>query len=74
MHQSDDIEGLTKDEVHIISSVLDLKEKHVCEIMTPLQDVFTLSLNTVLDKELVHKVRQTKGPSLFLFLFIFHGL
>ncbi|KAG1298065.1 hypothetical protein G6F66_002048 [Rhizopus arrhizus] len=56
MHQSDDIEGLTKDEVHIISSVLDLKEKHVCEIMTPLQDVFTLSLNTVLDKELVHKI------------------
>ncbi|EIE85403.1 hypothetical protein RO3G_10113 [Rhizopus delemar RA 99-880] len=56
MHQSDDIEGLTKDEVHIISSVLDLKEKRVCEIMTPLQDVFTLSLNTVLDKELVHKI------------------
>lgn len=56
MHQSDDTEGLTRDEVHIISSVLDLKEKRVCDVMTPLKDVVTLSLDTVLDKTIVHRV------------------
>lgn len=56
MHQSDDTEGLTSDEVHIISSVLDLKEKRVCDVMTPLKDVVTLSLDTVLDKTIVHQV------------------
>ncbi|ORE12911.1 DUF21-domain-containing protein [Rhizopus microsporus] len=56
MHQSDDTEGLTSDEVHIISSVLDLKEKRVCDVMTPLKDVVTLSLDTVLDKTIVHQI------------------
>ncbi|ORE03015.1 hypothetical protein BCV72DRAFT_252130 [Rhizopus microsporus var. microsporus] len=56
MHQSDDTEGLTRDEVHIISSVLDLKEKRVCDVMTPLKDVVALSLDTVLDKALVHRI------------------
>ncbi|KAI8646297.1 hypothetical protein BD408DRAFT_410522 [Parasitella parasitica] len=57
LHQSeDDNEGLTEDEVHIIKSVLDLREKSVASIMTPIQDVFALSLNSILDKELVHKI------------------
>ncbi|KAG1140796.1 hypothetical protein G6F37_008768 [Rhizopus arrhizus] len=56
MHQSDDMEGLTEDEVHIISSVLDLKEKRVYDIMIALEDVFTLSIDTVLDKTLVNKL------------------
>ncbi|CAO3689543.1 unnamed protein product [Rhizopus stolonifer] len=56
MHQSDDMEGLTKDEVHIISSVLDLKDRRVCDVMIPMVDVFSLSIDTVLDKSLVNKI------------------
>ncbi|KAI9262667.1 hypothetical protein BY458DRAFT_439041 [Sporodiniella umbellata] len=56
MHQSDDMEGLTQDEVHIISSVLDLKDKRVCDVMIPMQDVFTLTVDTVLDTALLKKI------------------
>lgn len=42
---------LNSDEVTIISAVLDLKEKAVGSIMTPMEDVFTLSADDVLDEE-----------------------
>lgn len=42
---------LHADEVTIISAVLDLKEKTVGSIMTPMDDVFTLSLDDILDEE-----------------------
>ena len=42
---------LNSDEVTIISAVLDLKEKSVGSIMTPMDDVFTLSADNVLDEE-----------------------
>lgn len=42
---------LHADEVTIISAVLDLKEKTIGSIMTPMEDVFTLSLDDVLDEE-----------------------
>lgn len=42
---------LHADEVTIISAVLDLKEKTVGSIMTPMDDVFTLSLDDVLDED-----------------------
>ncbi|RVX66344.1 hypothetical protein B0A52_09952 [Exophiala mesophila] len=41
---------LNADEVTIISAVLDLKDKPVGSIMTPMDDVFTLSLDDVLDE------------------------
>ena len=41
---------LNADEVTIISAVLDLKEKAIGSIMTPMEDVFTLSLDDVLDE------------------------
>ncbi|KAH6679340.1 hypothetical protein B0J14DRAFT_295917 [Halenospora varia] len=44
-------ERLNQDEVTIISAVLDLKEKAVGDIMTPMEDVFTMSADTVLDEE-----------------------
>jgi metal transporter CNNM len=44
-------ERLNQDEVTIISAVLDLKEKSVGSIMTPMEDVFTMSSDTVLDEE-----------------------
>lgn len=42
-------ERLMDDEVNIINSVLDLKDKQVADVMTPMQDVFTMSADTVLD-------------------------
>jgi metal transporter CNNM len=42
---------LNQDEVTIISSVLDLKDKPVGDIMTPMEDVFTMSADTVLDEQ-----------------------
>ncbi|RCI03135.1 hypothetical protein CU098_011842 [Rhizopus stolonifer] len=62
MHQSDDMEGLTLDEVNIISSVLDLKDKRVCDVMIPMSDVFTLSIDTVLDDSLIHKNGYSRIP------------
>jgi metal transporter CNNM len=44
-------EQLNSDEVTIISAVLDLKEKPVGSIMTPMDDVFTMSADTVLDEK-----------------------
>lgn len=43
-------ERLNQDEVTIISAVLDLKDKAVGDIMTPMDDVFTMSADTVLDE------------------------
>ncbi|TAQ87084.1 hypothetical protein B7494_g4607 [Chlorociboria aeruginascens] len=42
---------LNQDEVTIISAVLDLKDKAVGDIMTPMEDVFTMSADTVLDED-----------------------
>jgi len=44
-------ERLNQDEVTIISAVLDLKEKPVGAIMTPIKDVFTMSAEQLLDVE-----------------------
>lgn len=41
---------LNQDEVTIISAVLDLKDKPVGSIMTPMNDVFTMSADTILDE------------------------
>lgn len=46
-----DGEQLNADEVTIISAVLDLKAKPVGDIMTPMDNVFTLSADTVLDEK-----------------------
>ncbi|KAL6714506.1 cell agglutination protein Mam3 [Lecanora helva] len=53
LHKSlgEDGEQLNSDEVTIISAVLDLKAKPVGSIMTPMEDTFTLSADTVLDEK-----------------------
>lgn len=49
-------ERLNEDEVAIISGVLDLKAKPVGSIMTPMEDVFTLSLDACLDEEMIENI------------------
>ncbi|KAF9941015.1 hypothetical protein BGZ67_006071 [Mortierella alpina] len=56
LHQVDGIGELTDDEVTIIASVLDLKEKSVAAVMTPLEDVFTLSEDAILDEHLMEEI------------------
>ena len=49
-------ERLMEDEVTIINSELDPKEKPVGDIMTPMQDVFTMSADTVLDERMMDTI------------------
>ena len=49
-------ERLNEDEVAIISGVLDLKAKSVGSIMTPMNDVFTLSEDDVLNEEMMDDI------------------
>ncbi|KAI5297537.1 hypothetical protein KEM55_004548 [Ascosphaera atra] len=46
-------EQLNSDEVTIISAVLDLKDKSVGSIMIPMEDVFTMSADSVLDEKMM---------------------
>lgn len=56
LHRTMGVERLNQDEVTIISAVLDLKEKPVLEIMTPMNRVFTMSSDTVLDQATVEEI------------------
>lgn len=56
LQNESDIDALTSDEVTIIGAVLDLRAKPVSKIMTPMKDVFTLSLDDKMDENLVNKV------------------
>lgn len=49
-------ERLNQDEVTIIAAVLDLKEKPVHDVMTPMDDVFVMSEDTVLDEETIDMI------------------
>jgi len=49
-------ERLNEDEVTIITAVLDLKAKSVRSIMTPIDDVYTMSSDTVLDEKTVEAI------------------
>lgn len=49
-------ERLTQDEVTIIAAVLDLKEKPVHDVMTPMDDVFVMSEDTILDQETIDMI------------------
>ncbi|KAK7953712.1 hypothetical protein PG996_014604 [Apiospora saccharicola] len=78
LHKSlgDVSERLNQDEVTIISAVLDLKRKPVEEVMTPMDDVYTMSEDTVLDEKTIDQIlnagysripiHQTGNPSNFV--------
>lgn len=59
LHQQLGTENLNEDEVTIIRAVLDLNDKTVRDVMTPIQDVFVMSADTILDDEGVGKLVQS---------------
>ncbi|KAG7663088.1 MAM3 [[Candida] subhashii] len=56
LHRTMGVERLNQDEVTIISAVLDLKEKPVSSIMTPMERVYTMSADTLLDEKTVEEI------------------
>ncbi|KAK6459410.1 uncharacterized protein RJT20DRAFT_91120 [Scheffersomyces xylosifermentans] len=56
LHRTMGVERLNQDEVTIISAVLDLKEKPVSAIMTPMDRVYTMSADTLLDEKTVEEI------------------
>lgn len=56
LHKTMGVERLNQDEVTIISAVLDLKEKPVSHIMTPIDRVYTMSADTILDEQAVEEI------------------
>ena len=58
LHKSlgDMSERLNQDEVTIITAVLDLKSTSVSDVMTPMEDVFTLAEDHVLDEKTMDKI------------------
>lgn len=59
LHKTMGVERLNDDEVTIISAVLDLKDKPVDLVMTPMEDVFTMSSDRVLDEATIEEILQT---------------
>ncbi|CDK29448.1 unnamed protein product [Kuraishia capsulata CBS 1993] len=56
LHKTMGVERLNQDEVTIISAVLDLKEKSVGAIMTPIDKVYTMSSDTILNEDTVEEI------------------
>ncbi|CCG81766.1 Uncharacterized protein C4B3.03c [Taphrina deformans PYCC 5710] len=56
LHKTLGADRLNEDEVTIITAVLDLKDKSVASIMTPIEDVFTMSADTILDEPMVDTI------------------
>lgn len=56
LHKTMGVERLNQDEVTIISAVLDLKEKPVSQIMTPIDRVYTMPSDKVLDQQTVEEI------------------
>uniref|UniRef100_A0A182QRA6 CNNM transmembrane domain-containing protein n=1 Tax=Anopheles farauti TaxID=69004 RepID=A0A182QRA6_9DIPT len=54
-----DINDLDKDEVNVISGVLELRKKKVSDVMTRLEDAYMLPLETILDFETITDILQS---------------
>ncbi|OAV94507.1 hypothetical protein PTTG_26976 [Puccinia triticina 1-1 BBBD Race 1] len=53
LHRHIGTDGLNEDEVTIISAVLDLSGKTIVDIMTPIEETFTLGEDSILDESTV---------------------
>uniref|UniRef100_A0A182J2L4 Uncharacterized protein n=1 Tax=Anopheles atroparvus TaxID=41427 RepID=A0A182J2L4_ANOAO len=54
-----DVNNLDKDEVNVISGVLELRKKTVSEVMTRLEDVFMLELDTIMNFQVITEIMKT---------------
>ncbi|KAK7688001.1 hypothetical protein QCA50_008371 [Cerrena zonata] len=52
-------EPLRDDEISILSGVLSLNNKNVIEIMTPMEDVFTISNDQILDRNILDRIMRS---------------
>lgn len=59
MHQQIGTEHLHEDEVTIIRAVLELNDKTVKDVMTPIEDVYIMSSDTILDEAGVARLVQS---------------
>lgn len=62
LHRTLGTERLNDDEVTIITAVLDLKDKPVGDIMTPMKDVFVMSADHIMDVRTMNEIL-SKGYS-----------
>ena len=53
---------LTQDEKYILTAALELNRKEVKEVMTPINDVYMLVVNTIIDRHMMKEI-YTKGYS-----------
>jgi metal transporter CNNM len=53
------VNDLDKDEVNVISGVLELRRKTVEDVMTHIEDAFMLSLDAILDFETVSEIMKS---------------
>uniref|UniRef100_A0A182K384 CNNM transmembrane domain-containing protein n=1 Tax=Anopheles christyi TaxID=43041 RepID=A0A182K384_9DIPT len=54
-----DVNQLDKDEVNVISGVLELRKKKVEDVMTRLEDAYMLPMDAVMDFETISEIMQT---------------
>lgn len=59
-----DHNDLDKDEVNIISGVLEMRKKTVGDIMTPIEDAYMLPIDSILDFETISKIMNS-GEEIF---------
>ncbi|PWN41200.1 DUF21-domain-containing protein [Ceraceosorus guamensis] len=59
LHQQIGTDGLNEDEVTIIRSVLELNDKTVSSVMTPIEDVYTMSADTIMNEENINHLVQS---------------
>lgn len=58
-----DHNDLDKDEVNIISGVLEMRKKTVGDIMTPIEDAYMLPIDSILDFETISKIMNSGKQS-----------
>ena len=56
---------LEKDEVNIIAGALELRKKTVADVMTKLEDVYMLPIDSILDFETVSEIMKSGKNELF---------
>ena len=78
MKVTTDVNDLDKDEVNIISGVLEMRKKTVGDIMTPIDDAYMLPISAILDFETISEIMNSgelwlKLEVIWVFYWLFLG-